>query len=258
MIYFFISFMATVLGAIAGLGGGIIIKPLMDLLSTYNASTIGLLSSICVLIMSIISLFKNISSNFEYSYMNIALLSIGSLLGGYIGNYILYYLTFSLDDNTIKLIQNILLIIQLIFVLLYMNIMRKSLSFNVNNKIFILFIGLFLGTISTFLGIGGGPINLAIFCLFFSMEIKDATINSIAIVLSSQLSKLFIVAVSENIFNYDLHIIFFMLPGAILGGYIGSWLNKIINSKSILNIYNLSLLFVIFITSINIFNYFPS
>ena len=43
--YFFICIAATTLGAIAGIGGGVIIKPVLDALGGLNVSAIGFLRS---------------------------------------------------------------------------------------------------------------------------------------------------------------------------------------------------------------------
>lgn len=43
-----------------GMGGGVIIKPAMDFIGTYNAQTIGVISSITVFSMSIVSIIKQI------------------------------------------------------------------------------------------------------------------------------------------------------------------------------------------------------
>lgn len=52
-------------------------------------------------------------------------------------------------------------------------------------------IGLVLGVMSSFLGIGGGPINLVVLFFFFSMDTKTAAENSLYIILFSQIASLF-------------------------------------------------------------------
>lgn len=51
-------------------------------------------------------------------------------------------------------------------------------------------IGLVLGIMSSFLGIGGGPINLVVFYFFFSMDTKTAAQNSLYVILISQITSL--------------------------------------------------------------------
>ena len=50
--YFIISLLASVAGAICGIGGGVIIKPTLDLFHLDSVSTISFLSGCTVLAMS--------------------------------------------------------------------------------------------------------------------------------------------------------------------------------------------------------------
>ena len=65
-------------------------------------------------------------------------------------------------------------------------------------------LGLFLGVVSVFLGIGGGPLNIALLTLFFSFDMKECVVYSIATIFFSQLSKLFQVFVLSSSVSYDL------------------------------------------------------
>lgn len=56
LIYFIIGLIATLIGSLAGLGGGIIIKPMLDLLGHFDVATITILSAATVFAMSIVSL----------------------------------------------------------------------------------------------------------------------------------------------------------------------------------------------------------
>ena len=37
LLYFFVALVATTIGSMTGMGGGVIIKPAMDFIGTYNA-----------------------------------------------------------------------------------------------------------------------------------------------------------------------------------------------------------------------------
>ena len=50
---------ATVLGSISGIGGGVIIKPVMDAISGLSSSQISFLSGTTVLTMTIVSLLRS-------------------------------------------------------------------------------------------------------------------------------------------------------------------------------------------------------
>ena len=51
LLYFLIALGATTVGALTGMGGGVIIKPLCDVIGTYDAQTIGVLACITVFSM---------------------------------------------------------------------------------------------------------------------------------------------------------------------------------------------------------------
>ena len=53
IIYFILALLATTVGSLTGMGGGVIIKPLMDVFGGYDVQTIGVISSITVFTMAI-------------------------------------------------------------------------------------------------------------------------------------------------------------------------------------------------------------
>lgn len=55
MVAFLVSFLASTAGAICGIGGGVIIKPVLDLFQMASVSTISFLSGCTVLSMSLYS-----------------------------------------------------------------------------------------------------------------------------------------------------------------------------------------------------------
>lgn len=252
MEYLVIALVASTIGAISGVGGGVMIKPLLDLFSQYSVETISLLSSFTVLAMAIAAVIKHIQYKTEFKKDVAILLASGAVAGGFIGDRILARLiSLFKDASNIKIIQNILLLLLLIMVLIYINKFKKHIKFKVENKVIIVLIGIILGMISTFIGIGGGPINIVVLTLLFSMDTKDAAVNSLVLILFSQMAKITNVAFSQGLGSFDLSMLIYMIPAGILGGILGSKLNKTLKSKDIQRIFNCVLIFIIFI---NIFN----
>ncbi len=62
IIAFLISFMACIVGAICGMGGGVIIKPVLDFIQFGSASTISFMSGCTVLAMTAYSVGKSLIS----------------------------------------------------------------------------------------------------------------------------------------------------------------------------------------------------
>jgi len=101
-------------------------------------------------------------------------------------------------------------------------------------------LGLTLGTCSSFLGIGGGPMNLAVLCYFLSMDTKEAAQNSLYIILVSQISSMLLTIVDNSIpneffaMNIDIWIILLgMIACGIYGGILGKKLNKKLSTKKV-------------------------
>jgi uncharacterized membrane protein YfcA len=115
-----------------------------------------------------------------------------------------------------------------------------------------LMVGIFLGVCSSFLGIGGGPINVALIIYLFSVNTKTATVCSLVTILFAQISKLSTVALTTGFADFDLSVAPFMIVGAILGGFIGASFNKKCSEKTVEKTFNLVQLLVLGITIFNI------
>ena len=85
MAYFFVGLISTTLGAIAGLGGGVIINPVLDALGQYSLGSIGILSSATVFSMTIVSLIRSIRKKVPLDGRRTLMISVGSIVGGIIG-----------------------------------------------------------------------------------------------------------------------------------------------------------------------------
>ena len=104
ILYFLIAILATTIGATAGVGGGIIIKPILDFLGGYNLETINMLSSFTVFSMAIVSIIKQIRYKFKLEIRKTVLIGFGSVLGGILGDIILNK-TIIIVNNDAKVIM---------------------------------------------------------------------------------------------------------------------------------------------------------
>lgn len=252
VIYILVILLATISGAVAGLGGGVIIKPVLDMLGYHNASTIGFYSSLAVFTMSIVSIYKQLKNGFRFETKTVVLIAIGSILGGIAGENIFNLTTASLSNHLVKAIQASLLLITLILIIIYSLNKNKINHYQIKNAIVIFFVGLGLGAISIFLGIGGGPLNVALLMLLFSYPMKEATIYSVATIFFSQLSKLGTICLSGQLLSFDLKFVPAIIITAILGGYIGTCINQKMKNKQIHQVYNYLIVILMIISTYNI------
>lgn len=242
---------ATFFGAIAGLGGGVIIKPMFDLVGSYNASTIGFYSSMAVFSMCIISIYKQVKNKFSFDKKVILSISLGSLIGGVLGEYLFSIATQSLTNEQIKFVQACLLGITLLLIFIYTINKDKIKSFNIKNTLSIVIIGIMLGSISVFLGIGGGPLNVATLVFLFSFSMKEATVYSIATIFFAQLSKLSTIVISGQLSSFDLSPVPLFCLTAILGGYLGTRASQKLSNKKIESIYLGLIIFLMVLSCYN-------
>lgn len=232
LIYSVIILFATFMGAFVGLGGGVIIKPLLDLIGHDSIATVNFISSCAVFSMSISSTIKHIRAKTKIDFKFIAVLSTGSVAGGILGTYLFDYMLTIFDNTALKRIQGIILGILLVVSVIYINIKnRKSLS--VKHPIGIIAVGLTLGLLSSFLGVGGGPINVAFLILFFSMTMKESAVYSVGVIFFSQLSKLITILISDSVPEFSYLTLIFAVTAAVAGGILGAMMNKKSNEKTI-------------------------
>ncbi|CEN80545.1 sulfite exporter TauE/SafE family protein [Paraclostridium sordellii] len=254
ILYFLIAIISTIIGSAAGIGGGVIIKPALDALSKYSLPTVNLLSSSTIFIMSIVTVFYQLKKKNKINSKNTIIVAIGSIIGGVIGQKIMTLLTYSrININIINNVQSVMLTIFLLIVFIYMKNKSNIKTYNINNITLIGLIGLFLGAISAFLGIGGGPMNVAAFTILFSMSANEAARNSIIVIFFSQGSKILSIALTTGFSNYKLEMLPIMLIGGILGGIIGYRLNKSVSEKNIVKVFNTVLIAIVILNVYNIF-----
>jgi len=253
IIYFLIALFATTSGAIAGIGGGIIIRPLLDILGDFDVRTISVLSSITVLTMAFVSAGKQVAQKAKLKYEIVLPLAIGAAGGGVIGQIVFSQVVTALQRGAlVTALQNALLLFLVATVFVYMKKRESIKSHNLRGLIPSMLVGLCLGIVSSFLGIGGGPINVALMIFLFSFDIKIATVCSIITILFSQLANVLMVALHTGFGAFDLSMLLPMMIGAVAGGFIGAVLNKKMSARAVENCFNSMQLIVVLIATINI------
>jgi len=247
IIYFIIVLAATTVGSIAGIGGGVLIKPILDALADYNLSTIGVLSSIAVLSMAVVSTTRDFINGIKID-KKLILLAIGAIAGGFAGKEIFDFLLTVIDGSIIQIIQSAIIALLMIIILFKNKIPKVC----IENVFAVFFVGLILGTLSSFLGIGGGPVNVAVIYLLLNMDIKKAAAGSIFIILLAQASKIASISLSEGFSSYDLNMLWYMIPAGVTGGLIGPYIQTKLSEKFVHSLFDITVVIVILICVYNI------
>lgn len=235
MIYLLVSFLASVIGAICGIGGGVIIKPVLDLCGLASVSTISFLSGCTVLSMSLYSVGKNLTSGESKVDMKTGTpLALGGAVGGILGKQMFSAVkAMFANPNTVGAVQAACLALLTIGTLIYTICKSRIKTRQITSLWVCLVIGLALGILSSFLGIGGGPFNLVILFYFFSMDTKTAAQNSLYIILFSQVTSLLTTLLTRSVPDFQWMALLFMVAGGIGGGVVGRMLNKKLDNAAV-------------------------
>ncbi|WP_290033151.1 sulfite exporter TauE/SafE family protein [Ligilactobacillus cholophilus] len=255
IIYALIVFIATASGSSTGLGGGVVIKPLFDIVSSAPTATINFYSSLAVFIMAIVSLIKQLKQKFKFNFKSLLTISFGAIIGGFIGQKLLTFVVHSMAANHVKVLQSAMLFVMLVTVLIYSFIKNKLISFHLTNILLIFIVGVGLGTFSVFLGIGGGPINVALTMLLFSFSLREAAVYSVGIIFFAQLTKMVTITFSAVKPSINLMVMIAVIIAAIIGGFVGTWINRHASCKLLDGIYNILLSALVCVTLFNTLHY---
>ena len=173
---FIVAFLASLLGPLCGIGGGVIIKPVVDAMNVMPVATVSFLSSISVLTMSLATLTQNaVAKTSTVNVRSMLPLALGSAVGGVVGKLVFNSLGTILPDAELVGAAQAAVLIVLTAVVFVYTIRRSSIQgLNVQAGAAKAGIGFVAGALWSFLGIGGGPFNLAILTFFFGMYSKPA------------------------------------------------------------------------------------
>ena len=255
--FFLICFIASIIGAICGIGGGIIIKPALDSFGILDVAAISFLASCTVLAMTTYSVVRNkLKGTSNVNMLERMPLILGSIAGGIGGKSLFSALTAYIGNlSLVGVVQAICLMIVTFGTLIFTVYKSRIPSLHVQSAWAGAVIGGALGLVSSFLGIGGGPINLVVLFFFFSMPTKVATENSLTIIFFSQLANLLISIATNSVPAFPLPVLFLMIAGGIAGGIVGRSINKKISEQTVDKLFIALMAFIIVLNGYNVYQF---
>ena len=248
---FAVCLCASTVGGICGIGGGVVIKPILDATGVMSVSAVSFLSGLTVMAMSLISVYKNRKTN-ELDAARSIPLGIGAAVGGVLGKRLFEAIKQAVGaDQLVGMIQAIVLGLMVLGTLVYVCNKAHIRTQNVTKAAPAVAIGLLLGMSSSFLGIGGGPMNLAVLYYFFSMGTKKAAVNSILIILISQTMSLIVSLLTGSVPAFELPVLAAMVCAGALGGFISAKLHKKLSAETTDKLFSALLVVIILICCYN-------
>ena len=257
LIFLIVSFLASVAGAICGIGGGVIIKPVLDVFHLASVSTISFLSGCTVLSMSCYSVGRSVLAGEKRVDLRTGTpLAVGAAIGGVAGKQMFTAVKAMFENqNTVGGVQAVCLMLITAGTLAYTVNKSKIRTHEVKNTAVCVVIGLLLGVMSSFLGIGGGPINLVVLYFFFSMDAKTAAANSLYVILFSQATSLAATLATDTVPEFEIATLALMVAGGICGGVAGRAVNKRLNNAAVEKLFIALMAVIIFISAYNGWQY---
>lgn len=257
IIFFAISFLASIAGAICGIGGGVIIKPVLDASGLMEVGAVSFLSGCTVLAMSAVSVGRSLKNSDKLIELRTGTaLAVGGALGGTAGKDMFQYVYDYFPDSgfTGALQAGVLLVVTLL-TLVYTLYRGNKKTFQVKNIFLCGLTGLALGIMSSFLGIGGGPINLMVLTFLFSMTAKQAAANSLYIILFSQAASFINAMVKGTVPQFPAEALILMIVGGVLGALMGGKINKRISDDQVNRLFAVLMAVIIVINIYNIYSF---
>ena len=202
------------------------------------------------------SLIRNRNDGVKLQLKMSTALAIGAVGGGLIGKWMFEMVRNGFgNERMLGAIQAVFLTLITIGVFVYICNKDKLPSKHVDNFGVAILIGIFLGIISSFLGIGGGTSNVAVLFFFFSMQAKEAAKNSLYIIIFSQISSIVSAIATGSVPDFTWMNLLFMVLGGISGALIGAAISKRIDNKGVEKLLKGLLLVIIAIDFYNVLKY---
>jgi len=219
-----LGFAAGLLGSIIGLGGGIIIVPVL----TFFGFSPALAAS-----NSIFAVFSNaIASSISYAKQRRIEYSIGLKLGllSIPGTVVGAFISSEITPSIFKILFALILISASIYIFSKRKIEQKN--YNLSKQIMILAIGasFVAGIISGLFGVGGGIIFVPLMVVAMGLSMKNAAPTSQFILLFASGSAL----VTHTLLGHpDFYQALLLSVGAFVGGLVGARLSLEIKENSL-------------------------
>jgi len=217
-----LGFAAGVLGSMIGLGGGIILVPVLTFLGfpSTTAASNSLFGALSNAIASTISYSRQKRIVYPLG-IKLGLLSVpGTVLGA--------LLSTDISPDIFKILFGFVLIISAVYIFVRKKIETTEKTFSAQMMIFAVGASFFAGLISAFFGIGGGIIFVPLMVVGMGMAMKKAAPTSQLILLFSSLSGV----ITHSILGHPDFIQAGLLAiGSFIGGLVGARLSSDVKER---------------------------
>ena len=219
-----LGFVAGVLGSMIGLGGGIIVVPVLTFLgfSPTAAASNSLFAALSNAVASTISYTRQKRIEFSLG-IKLGLLSIpGTILGA--------LLSTDITPGIFKILFGLVLIASAAYIFLRKKFESKEKNLSKQMIVFAIGASFFAGIISSFFGIGGGTVFVPLMVVGMGMAMKKAAPTSQLILLFASMSGV----ITHSLLGHpDFIQAGFLAVGSFFGGLVGARLSLDVRERSL-------------------------
>lgn len=230
MIYIFLGFIAGLLGAVTGLGGGIIIIPCLALLfhiGIHKAIGISLIAIAVNTSFSSISYAKKGLTDFTLGLFLEQSAVLGAISGALLSGY--------LNARWLEFIFSMVLLFAAFQMAFSLNIPLEEIKirslaplYKIENTFLGQILSFFAGLFSGMLGIGGGIFKIPVMCLIMKVPVKVAVATSSFMIFITSVSSGWIFYLRKDLY---LELAVLISLGVMFGSLTGSRIGLTIKSK---------------------------
>ena len=211
-----LGFAGGILGSMIGLGGGIIVVPVLTFLgfSPTAAASNSLFAALSNAVASTISYSKQ--KRIEYSLgLKLGLLSVpGTILGAIISS--------DVAPDIFKVLFGLVLVASAVYIFLRRNLESRQKTISKQMMVFAIGASFFAGIISSFFGIGGGIVFVPLMVAGMGLAMKRAAPTSQLILLFASLSGV----ITHSLLGHpDFTQAGLLAIGSFIGGLVGARLS---------------------------------
>jgi uncharacterized membrane protein YfcA len=219
-----LGFVAGVIGSIIGLGGGIIIVPVLAILGIPH--TIASSSSLFAAFSNSVASTASYAKQKRLDYKNGLRLGLFSIPGTILGAV----LSGQVTPDVFKILFGIVLMASCYYLFVKRDLELKQNSISVKMLVMSSGISFFAGILSSFFGIGGGIVFVPLMIVGLGLAVKNATATSQLILMFSSASGMITHALLGHAqFEY----VALLSVGAFAGGLVGARLSLEIKENKI-------------------------
>lgn len=226
MTYLLCGALCTFLGLSNGLGGAVLLRPVLDVISPLPAASVASICALSALCASLVSAFFALNRRLPLHPDDLLILSVGAALGGILGDLAASRFYAQISENSIVFLQNALLLTITMLAYHYFHSLAKNMRPFSFDRILLFPAAITCGLTGSFLAFGAVPLSLMVFYLFFDAKDEEASFAALTISVCAMSGKVLVMLIRQRFFLPHASVLLWLLPGTIIGAILALFMHN--------------------------------